>query len=598
MADTQLIKDRIDIVQLIQEYVPLKKAGSNWKGRCPFHHEKTPSFMVHHEKQIWHCFGCSQGGDIFSFIQRMENLEFIEALKLLAERAGVKIDTYQSEINQSQRNRILQITAAGATFFHRFLTELKEGAATRDYLTRRGLTPATLAQWQIGYAPDQWDLLTRYLLKKGYGIEDLVGSGLTIKREGADARSGRGYYDRFRGRVMFPLADAQGTVVGFTGRLLHENPDAGGKYINTPETMVYNKSRLLFGLPQAKAEIKKQDLAIVVEGQMDVVSSHQHGLSNVVAASGTALTPEQVRLLKRYTANLAIAFDADAAGESAGWRGVRVALAEGLAVKVIQIPQAVGKDADECLQKNPAAWFAVVAGAQSAMGWFLERQRAKIVLTDPRAKQQAIEVLLAELINIPAVVERDEWLKKIGEAFVVDNGLLREELRRVARRPAGNGAPTVSPAPASTPAIAALLNPAERLATEFWSLLIKFPALFGALAGQLRPEYFSGTSWSRLYELCQNLYTTLGHVELSALRQAYDTAEQENLIDVLELRPYRDVAELSGERARDEAIQILGRLRELFRQQRRMELQQAIADAEGKGDHDRVRTLLQELQLV
>ena len=243
MTDLQAIKDRVDIVQLISEYLQLKKAGVNWKGRCPFHQEKTPSFMVQPEKQIWHCFGCGKGGDAFSFVEEMEGLDFPEALKLLADRAGVKLEQYRSEIDKSQKNRLLEVNAKAAYFFHHFLLEMEAAKPARDYLSGRGLKQETINKWQVGYIPDQWDLLTGYLLKKGNSIDDLVASGLTIKKDGANASSGKGFYDRFRGRIMFPLFDTHGSIVGFTGRILVEKENSGGKYVNTfiRYTVIYHE---------------------------------------------------------------------------------------------------------------------------------------------------------------------------------------------------------------------------------------------------------------------------------------------------------------------------------------------------------------------
>lgn len=381
-TDIQAIKDRIDIVQFIGEYLPMKKAGANWKAVCPFHNEKSPSFMVHPEKQIWHCFGCGKGGDIFTFVQEMESLEFIEALKLLAKRAGVEVKLDRGESNQSQRNRLLEINSMAAYFFHHVLLELPGAENARHYLDDRQLKKQTILDWQVGYAPDQWELLTKYLLKKGFGIDDLVLSGLTIKREGADARTGRGFYDRFRGRIMFPICDPHANVVGFTGRILVETENSGGKYVNTPETLLYEKSRILYGIQRAKTEIKSKDLAVLVEGQMDVIACHQAGMTNVVAASGTALTFEQIKLLKRYTNNIAMAFDADSAGERAGKRGIQIAVEEGMKVKVIVIPAGAGKDADECLKKNPQVWFEAVQSAQDVMDWYFN-----ITLRGGRSKQ-------------------------------------------------------------------------------------------------------------------------------------------------------------------------------------------------------------------
>ena len=332
MTDTQAIKDRLDIVQIIGEYIPLKKAGANWKANCPFHNEKSPSFMVNAEKQFWHCFGCSKGGDVFSFLQEMEGMDFPEALKILADRAGVKIDTFASEVNKSQKNRILEINNKAAYFFHHFLLEMPASGGARDYLKRRELKQETIEEWKVGFIPEQWDLLTQYLLKKGNSIDDLLASGLTIKKDGG------GVYDRFRGRIMFPLWDMHGNIVGFTGRVLVETEKSGGKYVNTPQTLVYDKSRILYGLNFAKTEIKSKDFTVLVEGQMDVVACHQAGMKNVVASSGTALTFEQIKLLKRYSNNIAIAFDADAAGQNAAKRGIDLALEQGMNIKIIQIP--------------------------------------------------------------------------------------------------------------------------------------------------------------------------------------------------------------------------------------------------------------------
>jgi DNA primase len=598
MADTQLIKDRLDIVALIREYVPLKKAGANWKAPCPFHHEKSPSFMVHPEKQIWHCFGCGKGGDVFSFIQQIEGVEFVDALKLLADRAGVKIDTFKSEAGSSERNRILEINEAAAVFFHRFLTELPAASAAREYLKKRGLKDETVKQWQIGFITDQWELLTQYLLKKGFGINDLVASGLTIRREGADIATGRGHYDRFRGRIMFPIWDVHGAVVGFTGRQLVENAEAGGKYVNTPQTICYDKSRVLYGLDKAKLEVKNKDLAVVVEGQMDVISCHQAGMTNVMAASGTALTGEQVRLIKRYTNNVAMAFDADAAGENAGKRGIEVALAAGLSVRVIQLPPGAGKDAAETLQKNPSDWFAAVEKAQNVMEWYIERTLARTDLNNPRQKQEAAEVLLAQATRIPYAVERDDWLKRISTALRIDQTIARDELKRLSKQPINQATPAVAATPAPAPQSLAVDQTTEGLATELWSLIAKFPQMYGEISESLKEEYLVGTTFVPLYEASQKLYTSIGQLELTALRQFFSIPNQENYLDVLELRPYRNFDTLTLAVATKEAQQILGRLKQAFTKKRRSAIQQELAAAEARHDGEAVNMLLQELKLL
>lgn len=595
MTDTQAIKDRIDIVQLISEYVPLKKAGTNYKARCPFHNEKSPSFVVAKDRQMWHCFGCGKGGDAFSFIQEMEGLDFVGALKLLAERAGVKIESYQSEINTSDRNRALQVLDAAAHFYHQFLLEIPGSQIARDYLNKRALSPATINEWLIGYSSEQWDLLTKYLIKKGFGINDLVASGLTIMRDGADAKTLRGYYDRFRGRIMFPITDAHGSVVGFTGRLIKENAEAGGKYVNSPQTIVYDKSKVLFGLSKAKSEIKAKNLAVVVEGQMDVIACHQAGMKNVVAASGTALTPDQVRLLKRYSENLAVAFDADAAGEKAGQRGIDVALAEGINAKVIQLDPAIGKDADEAIKKNPAAWFSAVENAQTVMDWYFARAFLKADLTNPKNKREIADLLLYRISLIPYAIDKEHWLKKLADLLMLDLAVLRAELKKVKplREPLTNKKEEIMP---DTKIVENFNDPLYNLQTEWWSLILKYPKLFPKFADKLRAEYFFGTPLEMLYEKAKNLYTSIGVVDVEALRQSYSGSGQ-NYVDVLLLRPVTKT-DLTESTAAPEAEQLLDRIKDQYKKKRGKELEREIAAAEATGNQDLVKTLIQELQLL
>ncbi|MFH1790186.1 MAG: DNA primase [bacterium] len=434
MTDVQTIKDKLDIVQIISEYIQLKKAGINYKACCPFHHEKTPSFMVNAERQFFHCFGCSKSGDVFTFLQEMEGLDFPEALKLLADRAGVKIESYRSEINKSQKNRIKEINEKAAFFFHKFLTEMPTGVKARSYLSNRKISDQTIVDWQIGFVPDQWDLLIQYLLKKGFGIDDLTASGLIIKRENADVASGRGYYDRFRGRIMFPIQDIHDNVVGFTGRILVEGENTGGKYINTPQTPVFDKSRLLYGLNKARMEIKKKDFSVLVEGQLDVISCHVIGMKNVVASSGTALTLEQIKMLKRYSSNIAMAFDSDSAGIRAAKRGIDIAIEQGMNVKIIQIPEGRGKDADECIKKDKNEWSKAVANAKQAMQWYFEINLNKLDLSDLQAKRKAEQSILMEIARLPYAIEREHWLANLSDKIGIHIDALREDLKKIIKQ--------------------------------------------------------------------------------------------------------------------------------------------------------------------
>ncbi len=603
MTDTQNIKDRLDIAQVIGEYVQLKRAGTNLKGRCPFHNEKSPSFMVHPERQFFHCFGCGKSGDVFTFIQEIEGLEFPEALKLLADRAGVRLtNDFQSEVNKSQKNRILEINAAAANFFHNILLQMSASKPARDYLERRGLASETIETWKVGYITDQWDLLTQYLLKKNFTIDDLVASGLTIKKDGATI--GRGFYDRFRGRVMFPIWDAHGNVVGFTGRVLVETDKSGGKYVNTPVTLVYDKSRVIYGLDKAKSEIKAKDLVVVVEGQMDVIACHQAGMKNVVASSGTAFTPEQIKLLKRYTNNIAMAFDADNAGQEAMKRGIDAALADGMSVRVIKIPEGAGKDADECIKKDKSTWFKTVENAMEVMTWYFTGVLAKYNVLVPHEKQLAANALINEIAKLVYPVERDDWLRRLAEQLNIDAAILREELKKAIknkntapiRAPATSAQPTTPVVTASVPIKRAPPSPIQKLAEGLWLLIIKWSELYPGIRSSLQADYFVNTDFGGLYELAEKQYNDNNKIDLTGLRELSIGAPYD--IDILSLRAEKDFSQLNIEGARKELSNFVHNLGDKCVKIRRQELQSAIAVAERAGDTSTVMELLQKLQSI
>ena len=579
------IKDKIDVAELVGEYVQLKPAGVNKKGLCPFHHEKTPSFMVSPERGSWHCFGCGKGGDIFSFIEEMEGMEFKEALKYLANRAGVVLTSYKSDVDSSLRNRLKDINAEAARFFYNFLIKMAAAKPAMDYLIKRGLKQETIDEWQIGFIPEQWDLLTQYLLKKGFGIDDLVASGLTIRREDANLQTGRGFWDRFRGRIMFPIWNVHDEVVGFTGRILVEKENSGGKYVNTPQTLVYDKSRVIFGLNKAKQEIKSKDLIVMVEGQMDVIACHQAGMKNVVASSGTALTEEQVKLLKRYSSNINMAFDADEAGQNAAKRGIDIALSEGLNVRVIKIPEGAGKDPDECLQKNPGIWQESVEGAQGIMDWYLEKVLRDKNLAEQRQKQAVANKFLQEISLIPYAVERDHWLNVLGDKLGVEVSVLREDLQKVKneksiRQLADKNQNDDNQATSYKLQATSERGRFELLIERLLALFLKFPALLGE-SNEVE-KILSATSYAPLYKQLKDGYNI-------------DTlAKEDNLANVLLLQAeleFADFTELEAKKERENIIQFL---REEWVKKRRKEIQLEIEKAEKAGDTLKVKLLLQE----
>lgn len=590
-TDTQAIKDRLDIVQIIGEYVALKKAGANWKANCPFHHEKSPSFMVHPEKQIWHCFGCGKGGDVFSFVQEIEGLDFVESLKLLAARAGVEVNLERNEVNASQRNRLLEINSAAANFFHRFLLEMPASENAKKYLEDRGLKKQTILDWQIGFIPDQWDLLTKYLVKKGFNLGDLVLSGLTIRREGADEKTGNGFYDRFRGRIMFPISDTHANVVGFTGRVLVETEKSGGKYVNTPETLLYEKSRILYGIHRAKTEIKAKDQAILVEGQMDVIACHQAGLTNVVAASGTALTIEQVKLLKRYSNHIAMAFDADAAGLKAGQRGIEVALEQGMEIKVIQIPPGAGKDADECLKKNPKVWFDAVNNARSVMDWYFSINLNGVNKKDFAAKQKAANSLLSEIARIPNGVERDEWLKRLSDELIIEPSVLRDELKKIKQKP-------LAVDKNETQVVTATISPKDVLEEEFWALMLKHPENYGFLRETIPNQQIFGSKHAALYEAAERIYNKQNKITVEAMKNDLENTGLVSHADLLLLKASKDFDGFSSDAATKEIDQLLARIIQMWKTHRGQEIQRELGDAEKNKDLQRISDLLDELKKI
>ncbi len=596
--EVQLIKDKIDVAELVGEYVQLKPAGVNKKGLCPFHHEKTPSFMVSPERGSWHCFGCGKGGDIFTFVQEMEGMEFREALKYLADRAGVILTSYKSDIDSSQRNRIKDINTEAARFFYNFLIKMATAKPAMDYLLKRGLKTETIDEWQIGFVPEQWDLLTQYLLKKGFAIDDLVASGLTIKRDqNSETNSGyasRSFWDRFRGRIMFPIWNVHDEVVGFTGRLLVERADAG-KYVNTPQTIVYDKSRIIFGLNKARQEIKAKNLIVMVEGQMDVIACHQAGMKNVVASSGTALTEEQVKLLKRYSSNINMAFDADEAGQNAAKRGIDIAVAEGMNVRVIKIPEGAGKDPDECLKTNPQVWFQSVEKAQNIMEWYLEKVLHGRDLKNPRQKQEVVNNYLAEIALIPYAVERDHWLQVLGERIGVEVSVLREDLPKVKSEKLKVKSNSGQVASDKLQAFSVQKGRFELLVERLLSLFLKFPALATEEVDNLS-KILVNTNYLELYNKIKEGYNNDNNLEIEKLRNltAKNGEASENLIDVLSLQAEWEFSAISEGEAKKEWSMIYELLIGEWTKKRRKELQIEIEQAEKAGDTLKVKLLLQK----
>ncbi len=423
MAEDQIqeIKSKIDIVDFISSYVPLKKAGKNYKGLCPFHKEKTPSFMVSPELQIFKCFGCSRGGDVYAFLQEAEGMEFGEALRLLAERTGVKLERQKTSPQEEKRKEILAVNTLAKDYFSYILEKHKVGERARDYLKKRGISSKTIETFGLGYAPDSWESLSKFLVGKKYSITALLAAGLVRLRE-----RDKTPYDFFRGRIIFPFFGHNQAVIGFAGRTLGQDEP---KYINIGETLAFKKGSFLYGLEQAKTAIKKEGFAIVAEGPFDVISPFQAGTENIVGSQGTALTLEQIKILKRYTPNVSLCYDTDLAGDAAAKRGIDLAEERGLNVKVITLPNGY-KDPDEVAQKDVAAWKDAVDSAFSVYDFFFSSALKHHDLAKPLGKKQMAQELLPIIKSIPDEIEREHYVQRLASALETDVGVVRSAMER------------------------------------------------------------------------------------------------------------------------------------------------------------------------
>ena len=426
---------------MVGSYLKLQKTGANYRALCPFHSEKKPSFFVSPARQIWRCFGCGKGGDIFGFIKEIEGVEFGDALRILAQRAGIELKKQDVRL-ETERKRLYEISELAGKFFEKQLEASKAGQEARKYLLNRGVKEESIKKWRLGYAPNRWQGLSDFLVSQGYKRTEIEKAGLAIKSE----KTGN-YYDRFRGRIIFPVFDLSSQAVGFGGRVFEkevEKPEpapAGeevpkeitedilAKYINSPATILYDKSRILYGLDKAKLAIRKQDACILVEGYIDVISVSQAGYENIAAVSGTALTPYQLRILKRYSENLLIAFDMDTAGDSATKRGIDLAQAAGFNIKVIIMPQEM--DPDDVVSEDPKQWERMVSEAKLILDFYFETTLAKFDAKTIDGKKQIAKILLPVVKAIPNKIEQNFWVQRLATELKIKEEAIEAELKKV-----------------------------------------------------------------------------------------------------------------------------------------------------------------------
>lgn len=423
MSDIDEVKSRLNIVDIVSARVALKKAGRHFKALCPFHSEKTPSFIVSPERQTWHCFGCGKGGSVIDFVMEYEHVDFVEALESLAEKAGVKLERRPADTAESKlKQKLYEVNHLASEFYHYLLAKHTLGEKARSYLKRRGITDKSIKTFTLGYSANSWDGLLKFLTKKGYDEKILETAGLVI--------SGVRYYDRFRGRAMFTLKDHRGNVVGFSGRLL--DPDIKeAKYINTSETPVYSKSNVLYGFDVTREAIAKENQAILMEGEFDVISSFQAGIGNAVAIKGSALTEGHVNLLRRFTDRLVFALDSDLAGDAAARRGIELADASGLDIRVVSMPS--GKDPDEAARGNPGLLKKAIKEAEPIYDYFLRSVSSRFDLSTAYGKKKASEELLPTVAAIENPIVQGHYVKVYANTLGVTEDAVRDGMKKVDR---------------------------------------------------------------------------------------------------------------------------------------------------------------------
>lgn len=483
MDPIELIRSRVPIEELVQTYVPLKKSGRNWKGLCPFHQEKTPSFYVSPEKGFAYCFGCRKGGDIYTFMQEMEQVDFKEALKILAERAGVELPKTGATAGSSkeEKERWQTVMAEAHGFFKKTLLEHTKSLS---YLKKRGFDKKQCAELGLGFAPDSFHELTEFLKKRGFTAKEILDTGLGAQKEIGDSN----VYDRFRNRIMFPIHDIQGKLVAFGGRTLSEDKDSA-KYVNSPETRFYHKGSTLYLLNEAKKSIRDRDSAVIVEGYFDALACHVYGFTNTVASCGTALTDEQVKLLGRFTKNLYFAFDADSSGQEAASRSIEIAQRLGFSVRIILMPS--GKDPDEAIREDKTSWEQAIEKAVDAMEYEFEKAFTGIDKNSLAGKKTGAGRLFPIIGRLPDQISQEFYLKKLSGLLSISYESMLSDFKRSVAKPFTPAAQTSAPQPTDR-----CFSRLELLL----GILANHPQLLEKIQEKLKEAYFAENQEKFLYK--------------------------------------------------------------------------------------------------
>lgn len=601
MADgtTDEIKARLGILDVIGGYVRLEKSGAHWKANCPFHQERTPSFMVNEEKNMWHCFGCGKGGDIFAFVMEMEGLEFREALKMLADRAGVDLPQYRGEArSRESKDRTFALLELATKFYEKQLWDGPGKKQALPYLRERGLSDESVRTFRLGYAPDGWRHLLEFLTGKGYAAQEMEQVGLIIRKSGEGSSGAGSHYDRFRDRIMFPIQDILGRVIGYSARVAPGGDETQAKYINTPETPLYHKSRALYGLYLAKQAMKHAGATVVVEGNMDVIAMHQAGIGNTVAVSGTALTDEQLAMMKRYGNEVRLFFDMDEAGQKAARKSAQAALGKEFLVHIIALP--VGKDAADMGRDDPVKLRELSEHSLPAMQYFLDRSLGGHDPESAEGKRKIVEEYTELLTAVKNPIERAHWVSALARAIRMEEKLVIGVVNTAFRDYERRERPGVVPARGDGERRRTSFGRrSEMLREELVGLMLADGAVRESLLGRL-PEGEVRSFFDK-HPLFFFVVQAGMRDPLSLIEESAPKSEAARLVFRVLESP--DIATLAGAERSEKMLEMAGRYLselgiEVTRREKLRSLAAALDEARQKNDHDREKRLLAEFSAL
>lgn len=580
------IRERTDLVDLVGEYLKLERRGKNMVGLCPFHNEKTPSFTVSPEKQLFHCFGCGASGNVFSFIMKMDNLSFPEAASVLARRGGVKIPEVKSSSPDKDdlKEKIYRINKLAARFYAYCLTSTDYGKKALEYLLKRGIKGDTIEQFMLGYAPADWTGFLKFAQKKGVSPDLMVKAGLVSPGKE------RGYYDRFRNRIMFPIFDISGKVAGFGGRLLIEGGKDGPKYLNSPETPVFDKGSMLYGLNLAREEIRREKKAVVMEGYTDVVTAFQAGIKNTVASLGTALTTTQARHLRSQADTVVTAYDSDLAGEAATWRGLTILQSTGCRVQVADLPE--GSDPDSYIRaKGADSFLNIVNNANPLMEYRLSQLKKRYNLSSDKERVEYTEELMSILLSAVNDIEQNYYMKKAAEELNVDEEALRSELKK--RRRGGRRYKDVGKEELSWQQKKDEIRPAEKILI---SLMLQNKELAQQSRNLLQLDYIDDL---RVKEIVKAVWDQVAHGQRPEADKLMNRFEDQQIINLItEAVTDPSLQDLPPHIAKRMTGDCINQLYQVWVKRQQKELQKRIKELELQGLDEQIDELLRKHQLL